>query len=351
MRRVVPDAVCLGYADQSIYSPSGSAAGGLLAEYIDRDLRARATSTMPSARRQPSCSTPASRLRQPGRDDQFRLQPGRMAPIGQRPGGLQRRQRRERQLHLQPCRRGAKRKRVDSGPYARGGPQRGLHAGQPRLAFRRDRHNNDFFNSYAYQGVMGQMRQVTQQAVSGGDAVAAKTATFAYDLQGEFTTVSRYQNPDATANLVAQAAYVYDNLGNMTSLAYTNGGSTLRSYSWSYDNLGNMATAYNNLDGTASYQSDSTGQLTSAAYQPQNQSNELYSYDSNGNRLTAANSNTGGNQVTYVSGPNNELLYDGTYNYQYDANGNLTAKYVSSSGQDCRSTRRPATSRFTAGMT
>ena len=33
-------------------------------------------------------------------------------------------------------------------------------------------------------------------------------------------------------------------------------------------------------------------------------------------------------------GPDNEMLFDGTYSYQYDADGNCTAKYISSNGWD-----------------
>ena len=97
---------------------------------------------------------------------------------------------------------------------------------------------------------------------------ATKTATFQYDAAGELTGVGRYQNADATANLVAQATYGYDGDGNLTSLVYTKGESTLRSYSWTYNAVGDMLTAHNNTDGTVNYGSDSTGQLTSASGGP-----------------------------------------------------------------------------------
>lgn len=57
---------------------------------------------------------------------------------------------------------------------------------------------------------------------------------------------------------------------------------------------------------------------------------ESYSYDSNGNRETTDNANTGGSQVSCITGPNNELLFDGTYTYSYDANGNTTARWIAS---------------------
>jgi YD repeat-containing protein len=52
---------------------------------------------------------------------------------------------------------------------------------------------------------------------------------------------------------VAQAAYKYDNDGNLTSLAYTQSHSTLPSYAWTYNALGQMASAWNNTDGPATY--------------------------------------------------------------------------------------------------
>ena len=88
-----------------------------------------------------------------------------------------------------------------------------------------------------------------------------------------------------------------------------------------------MATATNNTDGTVTYSNDSTGQLTGATSTSASPA-ESYSYDSNGNRQTA-------NSSTYVTGPNNEILSDGTYSYNYDAQGNCTSRTrISSSAAD-----------------
>ena len=176
---------------------------------------------------------------------------------------------------------------------------------------------NDFVNNYQYQSALGQMSQVTQSGLTGGNAVAEKSATLAYDNLGEFSSITRYADLAQTQQ-VAQSAYGYDALGNLTSLVYSNSGSTLPNYSWTYDPLGNMATSAETLGSivdSASYTSDSTGQLlTAAGSSPP----ETYSYDSNGNRT-----NTG-----YATGPNNELLSDGTYTYSYDGEGNQTARWI-----------------------
>ena len=176
---------------------------------------------------------------------------------------------------------------------------------------------SDFVNNYQYQGVSGQMSQVTQSGVTGGDAVAPKAVTFDYNNAGQFYTISRYADL-AQTELVATSTYGYDGDGNLTSLAYAKSGnaSTLPSYSWTYDAAGNVTSATNNFDGTVNYTNDSTGQLLSASGGP---SPETYSYDSNGNRETA-------NSSSYVTGPDNELLCDGTYTYGYDAEGNCISR-------------------------
>ena len=68
------------------------------------------------------------------------------------------------------------------------------------------------------------------------------------------------------------------------------------------------------------YTYDSAGQITVATHSYQ--TNEGYSYDANGNRT-----NTG-----YSTGTNNQLSSDGTSNYLYDANGNMTKKTTIASG-------------------
>ena len=173
---------------------------------------------------------------------------------------------------------------------------------------------SDFVNNYQYDGPTGQMSQVTQSGVTSGNAVAAKTVGFTYDNAGEFSTITRYQN----AQEVAKSTYGYDPDGNLTSLVYSNpgnGATPLPSYAWSYDSLGNMAASSETLGtivDSVSYTNDSTGQLLAATGTGPSES---YSYDPNGNRETA-------NGSTDLTGPNNELLSDGTYNYTYDGEGN-----------------------------
>ena len=67
------------------------------------------------------------------------------------------------------------------------------------------------------------------------------------------------------------------------------------------------------LDGTTNYTYDNDGQLLGATG---SQPAASYQYDANGNRTSTG----------YVTGADNLLLSDGTFNYTYDANGNCTSK-------------------------
>jgi RHS repeat-associated protein len=56
-------------------------------------------------------------------------------------------------------------------------------------------------------------------------------------------------------------------------------------------------------------------------------SDETYTYDANGNRVTA-------NGYVYTTGADNQLLSDGTYWYVYDAEGNRIARFVDVDGSE-----------------
>jgi RHS repeat-associated protein len=73
-------------------------------------------------------------------------------------------------------------------------------------------------------------------------------------------------------------------------------------------------------DGTTDYTYDATSQLTGADHSYQ--TDESYSYDSNGNRTMSG----------YDTGPNNQLLSDGTYDYEYDDEGNRIRREKISDG-------------------
>jgi YD repeat-containing protein len=173
----------------------------------------------------------------------------------------------------------------------------------------------DFADQYTYDnlGRMTGVEQSEQSGQSGGNSVAPKRVDFAYDAASQFDTITRYANLGGT-QLVAQSDYDYDNASRLTALSYTKGATTLAGYTWTYDAAGRLTQFVSTADGTANYTYDDTNQLAGATYTYQ--STEAYSYDANGNRA-----NTG-----YSTGDGNRMTSDGTYNYQYDNEGNRTKR-------------------------
>ena len=88
-------------------------------------------------------------------------------------------------------------------------------------------------------------------------------------------------------------------------------------YSWSYD-AASRITEMTLPDGDASFTLDATDQLLTADYDEEWQDNEGYTYDDNGNRTN----------LGYETGDANQLVTDGHYRYEYDAEGNRTLRFV-----------------------
>ena len=178
---------------------------------------------------------------------------------------------------------------------------------------------DDAVTDYIYDG-FGRLASIQQYGVTGGNAVAEKRIDYTYDDAGQWDTITRYADLVAT-DLVATGDYGYDLTGRLTSLMYTKGTTTLVGHAWAF-NAGNDMTGYlNSIDNLATYTNDDAGQLTGVDYTNANIDDESYTYDDNGNRVTA-------NGDTYTTGDNNQLTSDGTYVYTYDDGGNRTAKFV-----------------------
>jgi len=170
----------------------------------------------------------------------------------------------------------------------------------------------DFLNTYSFDA-LGHMTRVDQMGQSGGNSVAEKRVDFAYNRVGQFTQIARFNDTDgASSHEVATSVYTRDDLGRLTGLAYQKGGINLFTpYSWSYDAI-NRVTQFVSQDGTNDYGYNANSELTSASL-----TSESYAFDATGNR-------TGGSYAT--PGPNNQLLSDGTFNYEHDAEGNRTKR-------------------------
>ena len=75
---------------------------------------------------------------------------------------------------------------------------------------------------------------------------------------------------------------------------------------------------------TTDYTYTDNNQLTGVTHSNSSFANESFSYDSNGNRTMTG----------YTTGTGNELTSDGTYDYTYDANGNMITKTDIATGDE-----------------
>jgi YD repeat-containing protein len=174
-------------------------------------------------------------------------------------------------------------------------------------------------NEYLYDN-LNRMTRVTQQSQSGGNAVATKRVDFAYNVLGQFTTVDRYENTGGT-NLVAQTTFAYDTANRLTDLDHKQGSTVLAGYDYGYDQMSRITSINWTVEGLSTFTYDKTSQLTGADHASP-RADESYSYDANGNRTMTG----------YQTGANNLTLSDGTYNYEYDDEGNRTRRTKISDG-------------------
>jgi RHS repeat-associated protein len=177
--------------------------------------------------------------------------------------------------------------------------------------------------------MLDRLTDVIQSGSAGGEAVALKGVALTYNADNQFSTITRYAGSIGSTALVATSAYGYDGAGRLTSLSDTAQGNTLAGYTWTYNMLDEV-TSFNSSQHSAEdlvYSYDATGQLigvggvNSDTEEGNSSTDEAYSYDAAGNRQSATSGSTTSASST---GANNILTSDGTYNYQYDADGNRT---------------------------
>jgi hypothetical protein len=75
------------------------------------------------------------------------------------------------------------------------------------------------------------LTDLVHQGHTGGNAVAAKHITFAYNDLGQTIAMTRYQSA-GTTNLVATSTSTYDNANRHASLMHAQGSTTLAGYAW-----------------------------------------------------------------------------------------------------------------------
>jgi len=209
----------------------------------------------------------------------------------------------------------------------------------------------DYVDDYSYDSDEN-LVAISRHGVDGGHAVAQIDVTLSYTDSGQLASISRYLD----GALTVTADYTYDSADLLVGLVYHQGDTVLAYYTFSHiawdttasvgptaptgqsmlpvsdtsditsalasgTYVGTLLTSVESTDGTATYTYDALGQLLSATYSNDSFADESYTYDANGNRLTA-------NGNTYTTGADNQLLSDGTYTYVYDAEGNRIARFI-----------------------
>ncbi len=134
-----------------------------------------------------------------------------------------------------------------------------------------------------------------------------------FNDQGQLTGQARTSPGGAEID----TQYRYDFAGRVADILDQSGGATLAEFASAFDNAGDLASETDN------------GQAQQFAYDKQGQETSdgtggaVQSFDGNGNRTTPGD----------VTGADNQLLSDGTWNYAYDADGNETAKVNVATGE------------------
>jgi RHS repeat-associated protein len=155
--------------------------------------------------------------------------------------------------------------------------------------------------------------QLVRRTFSGPGQPALRI-DLAYDAAGNMVSQTRYADVAGTVK-VGTSLYAYDGAGRVTAITHQDGaGNTLAQFGYVYDPAGRLTSQTVN-GATTNDTYDAVGELTASG-------GSAYSYDGAGNRTMAG----------YQTGPGNQLLSDGTWDYAYDNEGNLVRKIDPSTG-------------------
>ena len=161
----------------------------------------------------------------------------------------------------------------------------------------------------------GSRNQLLSKTWFGGEVDNARIE-YGYDDALRETGARRYSDTDGT-NQIGSTDTAYDDTGRRISITHLDGSDVvLANYEYEFDNANRITQQV--IDGdVVDYTYDATGQLLTADHSDSSIPDEFYVYDLNGNRV---DSHLHGSD--YVTGPNNQLLSDGEFNYEYDDEGN-----------------------------
>lgn len=165
-----------------------------------------------------------------------------------------------------------------------------------------------------------------QQTASGSATVADKRVDFTYNAIGQFAAITRFSDL-AGSQMVVDTGYTYDDLNRLIRIAHDNTSETVAFYDYAYDTASRISQI-SDIDGVTDYSYDDRDQLIGADHSDANNPDETYTYDANGNRTDSHLHGAG-----YDTGEANRLLSDGTFNYEYDLEGNRTLQTELATGE------------------
>ena len=164
--------------------------------------------------------------------------------------------------------------------------------------------------------------------------VSDKLGTFTYDLGHQLGTIGRYDTQSGDLGGAAgfvNSEYVYDLNGRLDTLHHRRSSDdlVLAGYDWAYDRVSRVQSrdmlvpAYSD-ESVLAYGYNARHELTSV---DRTSLDDSYAFDPNGNRT---NSTTAGGTASYQlispTDNDNRIARDGTFEYSYDAEGNLTQR-------------------------
>lgn len=229
-----------------------------------------------------------------------------------------------------------------------------INAPGVNLAFGYERER---LTSTAWSGPFNGSVQFTYDATGRTTGIAVNNAppvAFQYDTSDYLTqagdlAISRLrQSRQVQSTSLGQVndTWTYDSFGKVSRYQANAGATTLYAVDYTYDKLNRIAGKTETIGGAATYAYayDAVGRLIEV--KKDGATAESYTYDANGNRLTALGITAsydsqdrlltyGGNSYTYT--PNGELLTKNNANgvtaYTYDEFGNLTAVTLPTGGK------------------
>jgi RHS repeat-associated protein len=156
-------------------------------------------------------------------------------------------------------------------------------------------------------------RGLLERRTWSGGGIDPARLDFTYNDASQRSEIKRYSDTSGT-NQIGRTTFGYDAQGRKNDIVHRDAlDAVLADYDYVFD-LADQLTSSTHHGQATTYTHDDAGQLTAANHSIQ--ADESYSYNFNGNRTTTG----------IVTGPSNQVLSDGFFNYEYDGEGNLLTK-------------------------